>query len=46
MVPNPSEMISIVALMTKANTQVPEPKGVNERLDPQHGEVQCQVWLP
>jgi len=33
MVPNPSEMISIVALVTRTNMWVLEPRGVNERLD-------------
>jgi hypothetical protein len=37
MVPNFSEMISIVTLVTGArHAQVLEPRGVDERLDPQH----------
>ncbi len=28
------------------NARVPKPRGVDEKLDPQHGEVQCQVQLP
>jgi hypothetical protein len=31
--------VSIVALMAKENACVLEPRAVNERLDPQHGEV-------
>jgi hypothetical protein len=46
MVPNPSEMISIVALVTRANVWVPKPQGVDERLDFQPGETQRQMWLP
>ncbi len=34
MVPNRSEMISTSALVAKANGQVLEPRGVDERLDP------------
>jgi hypothetical protein len=29
--------------MTKINAHVLELQGDNERLDPQHGEVKCQV---
>jgi hypothetical protein len=46
MVPNPSEMISIIALVTRVSTQMPEPRGVDERLDPWCGEAQHQVLLP
>ncbi len=37
MVSNPNEMISTVALMTKANAWVLKPQGVDERFDPQRG---------
>jgi hypothetical protein len=43
MVPNPNEMISITAPVTGANTWVPKPQVVNERLDLQHGETQRHV---
>jgi hypothetical protein len=39
-IPNPNEMISIIAPMIRVNTQVPKPRGANERLDLRHGEVQ------
>jgi hypothetical protein len=42
MVANPNVMISIVAPMTRVNIQVPEPRGVDERLDPQCGEVHAK----
>jgi hypothetical protein len=32
--------------MTKVNANVPKPRGANKRLNPQHGEAQCQVHLP
>jgi hypothetical protein len=40
MVPNPNEMISIVALVTRINTWMPKPWGVDEKLDFQCGEAQ------
>jgi hypothetical protein len=40
MVPNLSEMISTVALVTITSTQMPKPRNFNERLDHQHGEAQ------
>ncbi len=43
MVPNPSEMISTVALVTRASTRMPKPRNVNERLDHRRGEAQHQV---
>jgi len=46
MVSNPSKMISIVALVTRTNTWVPEPQGANERLDLWHGEAQHQLKFP
>jgi hypothetical protein len=46
MVPNPSESIFTTTLMTNADAQVPKPRNVDESLDPQHGEVQCQVCFP
>jgi hypothetical protein len=39
MVPNPNEMISIIALVTRTNVRVLEPRGANERLNPQCGEA-------
>jgi hypothetical protein len=45
MVPNPSEMISIGAIVTRANAHMPKPWGVDEILDPQHGELQRHVHL-
>jgi len=36
----PNEMISTTTPMTRANMRVPKPQGVDERLDPQCGEVQ------
>jgi hypothetical protein len=41
MVPNLSEMISTIAPMKRASTQMLEPQGADERLNPHHGEVQC-----
>jgi hypothetical protein len=32
--------------MTKVNANVLKPRGANERLDPQHGEVQHHVCFP
>jgi hypothetical protein len=46
MVPSLNEMIFTTTSMTRASTKVPKPRGVDERLDPQHGEAQCQVQLP
>jgi hypothetical protein len=46
MVPNPNEMISIVTPMTRANVQILKPRGVDEKLDPQCGEVQHQTCFP
>jgi hypothetical protein len=40
MVPNLSEMISITTPMTRLNTWVLKPQGVNERLDLQTCEAQ------
>jgi len=37
MVPNLNEMILIVAPVIRVNVQVPKPRGVDERLDPQLG---------
>jgi len=38
--------VSTTILMTRENVCVLEPRGVDERLDPQHGEAQCKVCLP
>jgi hypothetical protein len=46
MVPNPSEMISTTALVTKASTQVLKPQNADGILDLWYGEVQPQVRLP
>jgi hypothetical protein len=46
MVPNPSESIFTTTLVRRANAQVPKSWSVDERLDPQHGEVQRQVCFP
>jgi hypothetical protein len=46
MVSNLSEMILTITLVTRANACVLKPQGVDKILDPQHGEVQCQIWLP
>ncbi len=43
MVPNLNEMISTIVTMTRVSVWVLKPLGVDERLDPQHGEAQCQV---
>jgi hypothetical protein len=43
MVLNPSEMIFIVAPMTRVSVWVPKPQSANEILDLQHCEVQCHV---
>jgi hypothetical protein len=40
MVPNPSEMISTTALVTRISVRMPKPRGVDERLDLQRGEAQ------
>jgi hypothetical protein len=33
-------MISIATLMTRMGVEMLEPQGVNEKLDPRHGEAQ------
>jgi hypothetical protein len=33
--------VSTFAPITKANVRMHEPQGVDERLDPKHGEAQC-----
>jgi hypothetical protein len=33
-------MISIATSMTRMSVEILEPQGVNEKLDPQHGEAQ------
>jgi hypothetical protein len=38
-VSNPNEIISTIAPLIRANAGVLEPQGVNEKLDPQHGEL-------
>jgi hypothetical protein len=38
--------VSTTTLMTKENVCVLEPRGVDERLDPQCGKAQFQVCLP
>lgn len=38
-VSNPSEIISTIAPLIRANASVLETQGVNEKLDPQHGEL-------
>ncbi len=40
MVPNPNEMISTTTPVTRVSTQVLKPRGVDENLDLQSGEVQ------
>jgi hypothetical protein len=37
---------STTTLMIMESVHVLEPRGVDERLDPQRGEAQCQVCLP
>ncbi len=44
-VPNLVKMFSIVALVIKGSVQMQEPWGVDERLNIQHGEAWCQVWV-
>jgi len=39
MVLNPSEMIFTIAPMTRFSVWVPKPQGVDDILEPQHGEV-------
>jgi hypothetical protein len=36
---NHNEMISTTAPMTRANSRVQEPRGVDTSLDPEHGET-------
>jgi len=38
--------VLIATPITKASARMQEPRGVNERLDPRHGEAQRQVHLP
>jgi hypothetical protein len=38
--------VLIATPITKASARMQEPRGVNERLDPHHGEAQRQVHLP
>jgi hypothetical protein len=38
-------LFSIVALVIKGNVQMQEPWRVDERLNFQHVESWCQVWL-
>lgn len=38
-------MFSLATLVIRANAQVQESQGVDERLDPQQCEVQCHVQL-
>lgn len=40
------KMFFKTTLMGRVNVQVLEPRGVNEKLDLEHIEVQCQVHLP
>jgi hypothetical protein len=46
MVPNLSEMIFTATPVTRISVRVPKPRGVDERLDLQRGEVQLKVRLP
>jgi hypothetical protein len=38
--------VLIATPITRASARMQEPRGVNERLDPRHGEAQHQVHLP
>jgi hypothetical protein len=46
MVPNLSEIFSTIAPMIRASMRVLEPRGVDERLNPQRGEIQHQMQPP
>jgi hypothetical protein len=45
-VPNHAEMFFTTIIMIRMSVWIQEPWGVNEQLNPKHGEAHCQICLP